>query len=418
MQPKIILHNLSVPYRFVAPGFYDLDQIGIFFASKGDVVITRKRVPTAYRRYLDTLGYETKQMHFIASTATIDSTSRAIFQADDIIKQVKEYRQRQAAAYILDSFMLTEAEEVWAQKLGINFLGEGRDYYRFGTKSNFRSAMKRYGFPIPRGFENRQNEIDGALAAAWLFLRGATAVVTKQDEGVAGLGTRRFTGRDFISHASALKELFPINKNLGVKPLNSSCFIVEEWHETVVCSPSIQFFINEIGEVSIVSLHQQLFGSDKLRYTGCSSVDFLDKTVVPCLRQEGTQIITQLAVEGLRGHCGLNAIVLSDNRILWTELNPRRVMSSYPFAIAQKLQEQIKQPISYTTAHMSKDIWRGVSIEVVLNYLDPVLYTPTRQCGVIPFQYHFLEHLGEVTLMCIGRNRAEVDYVRRGAFAR
>lgn len=414
---KVILHNFSIPYARSASGFFNIDQSGIFFAEKGDFVVTRQRPPEAFLQYLETLGYDFKGLQFIWPKKSLAEDSQSIFEDTYVKTSMKSLVQNSSVPSILDSFMLTESEALWAKDIGVGYIGDPSHYHLFGNKSYFRTFMKKKGFLIPRGFSNQRGKIDGAIKSALLFLSGATEVVVKQDEGVAGLGSRKFSKQELLTYGTVSQELFPSPNELGVLPTHSDRFVVEKWYQNVVCSPSIQLYVDFSGEVSIISVHVQNFYSNNMSYAGCSSEDWLENQVAKRIREEGRSIIKELATKGFRGHCALNAIVLDNTKIMWVELNPRRVISSYPFQIIQRVCDNTVHEVSYLTVSIYKERWKGKTVAEILKELDPILYTPSAYCGVILMHYHFLESLGEITLLCVGRNREEVKHVSRGAHA-
>ena len=222
---KILLHNLSVKYLNPALGLYNFDQLGLFFAKAGDVVLTREKISNAYISFLENIGISLQDVRFIYPNKKLDNKPEAIFNDAQIKDEIRSVIKGNKSNVSLDGFVLTEYEATWAKKIELSFEGNPEHYYLFGSKSAFRSLAKKHNFSIPKGYEKQANIVDGAMSAGLLFLRGFSEVVVKQDEGVAGLGSRRITRDKFLSHITKFNHLFPSPHTLGVKPTHSTNFI-------------------------------------------------------------------------------------------------------------------------------------------------------------------------------------------------
>lgn len=406
---KILLHNLSIKYSNPKPDLYNFDQLGIFFAETGDIVLTRERIPEKYISFLENIGMDFHRVKFISSKERLDNKPEIIFHDKYIIEELFSIIQNKTSNWTLDSFVLTEYEAEWAKKMGIYFEGDPSHYYSFGSKSTFRSLAKKYNFSIPKGYEKQKNIIDGGIASALLFLRGASEIVVKQDEGVAGLGSRRITRDQFLSHITTFNHLFPNRSEFGVTPTYSSDFVVEKWYRNVVCSPSIQLHISPDSKVELISTHVQLLYNNKMTYRGCLSDHFLDDKLNTRVVAEGSALAHMFAVKGYCGHLAFNAIFLEDNRLMWTELNPRRVMSSYPFQIRKKLYGGHAKEKRYMSKQITKTKWQGKSIDFILDILSPVLFTRKKMSGIIPFDYGLLCSAGVLSFVGFGADEGKLN---------
>jgi len=400
---KILLHNLSVQYMHSNNELFDFDQNALFFANPGDVIVTRKKIPERYIAFLSGCGFDFEGVTFISSQNNASSNMKDIFFDESIISQLHSVIDRKRNP-TLDCFILTEYEAEWAKKLDIAYEGKP-EHEIFGGKSAFRSLVKKHGFSLARGFENQNNVLDGTLKVAWLLSTGFSEVVIKYDEGVAALGSRRFTREEFLTEFSSFEHFLSSRSSQGVAPKYSQNFVIEGWHDDVLYSPSIQLLVLPNGAVELVSTHTQLFYENKMRYKGCLSSHFIEEDVQKNLVTTGIALATVFADKGYCGHLAFNAILLPDKKLLWEELNPRRVMSSYPFQIRKKIFGEKADEISYVSKHVQKSNWKEKSIEDMLALLSPVLFSCEKNSGIVPFDYSLLSVHGRLSLVAFATSK-------------
>lgn len=406
---RLFLHNLSIPYAHTKPHFFDFDQNAVFFAEAEDIVITRNAIHSSYLRFLEEIGIISSNVHFLNGQGHVKEWPFSVFADTELQTRIKEHIKSQNGAETikLDAFMLTEHEINFAQKLGVTYVGNPNHYYHYGSKSNFRSCMKQYGFSVPQGFEHRRDVSDVLLAAGLLFLKGFGDIVIKQDEGVAGLGSRVVAREAFLSSLRSLVDHLRHVSNVGVNPVRSAGFVVERWYNKTMSSPSVQLFISQDGKAHVLSTHAQLFAGNKLSYQGCYSEHYFTVEESTTVQSDALEIGNVLAKEGYRGHCSLNGIILSSGSLLWTELNPRRVISSYPHQIASRLFVDAKQ-YPYMVKRVFKKQWVNKGISKVLEDLRPFLFDKNSAKGVVPFGYNLLHSEGKVWILSVGDDKREI----------
>lgn len=409
---KLILHNLSIPYAHSSFGLYDFDQNGLFFAYPDDIVVTRSPISEKYLSFLAQYGLDFSSVTFLSSKKDLLHDPYSIFADEDILTRISSINVGEST---LDSFLLSEHERQWSGKLGVLVEGNAEHYYHYGNKSFFRTLSKKKGFPVATGFENQTSIIDCVLRASALFLLGFSEIVIKQDEGVASIGSQRFTRNEFLSNFLSFRRSLSELVVNGIVSEYSSSFVIERWYEDVDFSPSIQFYITKEGKVELVSMHIQIFYENKMRYRGCFSEHWLPENIRLILVEEGQKFAKVLAEQGYRGHVGFNTIILKSGKLLWTEINARRVMSLYPFQIRRRLFRGEENAVYYISKQMEKEAWKGKTIEYILEILSPILFTHEKKHGIVPFDYGLLRSCGQLSLVCFGYNKNIVkelsDYV-------
>jgi len=403
---KVFLHNLSIEYAHASDELFDFDQNALFFAEPGDIVVTRKKISEEYLLFLTQCGMNFDGVKFVSSESNASSGMKDIFSDESIISQLQSMIDRKRNP-VLDCFILTEHEVKWAKKLGLIYEGQP-EHEAFGGKSAFRSLAKKNGFSVARGFENQNNVLDGALKSAWLLSTGFSEVIVKYDEGVAALGSQRFTREDILTRFRTF-ENFLFNKYThGVLPKYSKNFVIEGWYDDALYSPSIQLFITPSGNVEFLSTHIQLFYENKMRYRGCLSSNFIEEDVQKDLVTNGISLATVFARKGYRGHLAFNTIFLPSRKLLWEELNPRRVMSSYPFQICKRMFNDEGKNMYYASKNIQNFDWEGKTINDIINFLKYKFVSDQNGDGIIPFNYGLLSTEGLLSFIVFADNKKRV----------
>lgn len=414
--PKVLLHNLTIQYRHYDPHLFDFDQNAVFFAEKRDVVVTRAKISEEYLSFLERIGFDISSLTFIFSDKQLEGPT-AVFEDRDIIDNVRQLVKQNKGEWKLDSYMLTDKEVNWAREAGLSFDGNPSHYHSLENKSAFRTLARKHGLPIPVGFENLQGFFEGGLAVVSLFAKGFPEIVIKQDEGAAGLGSLRLTFSQFLSRLFCSSQLFPGKSGWGLMPLRSSAFVVEAWYQNVVLSPSLQFYIHNNADCQLISMHCQLFDDNKMTYSGCLSQHWIPQDIRVKLEGEATAFTKVLAAKGVRGHLSFNAILLDDGRLLWTEINARKVSSSYPHQIVKRIGGKDAAKLPYISRRLRKKNWRTQSIKQFLAGLEPFLFSPRFKRGIIPYDLGRLNNQGEVYVLAVGENQKDAFSLFRHAAA-
>lgn len=409
---KIITHNLSVEYANSGPGCYDFDQNGILFAQNRDILVTRNKMSQAYIHFLISCGFDIQNIEYVYADKGTSSSRNFLFEDPEILQKIISLISgKDLSELSLDTFMVTSDEEFFAKKIGLEIGVKSSQYHSFDNKSAFRLLAKKYKFKIAKGFENQTNALDLTLKAAYLFFTGFSEIIIKQNEGVAGLGSKRITKSEFLADISCVQNFVNQSDKNGVIPEKSKNFVIEGWYNNVVSSPSVQLFIDLKGNVEYISSHVQIFYPNKIRYKGCFSSDWLSETLKQELREKGIALAKKCAEEGYRGHIGFNTIVLDDESLLWVELNARRVMSSYPFQIKERLFGKSAESTPYMSLQVEKKEWEGKGVEDVLEALKPLLFSKENKRGFVPFDCRFLKTNGRLFLVGFGKNKEEVEKI-------
>lgn len=405
---KVLLHNLSIGYVNPVIGCYDFDQLGVFFAESDDILVTRKKIPNEYLDFLKSCGFSINNLNYVYLDQELKNTKNSVFSSSELLDKIKGLINPDEG-FILDTFMKTDDEYHYAKKLGIISEGERHQYEFFDNKSYFRSLLKKNKISLPKGYESQSDSVDTMMRVIFLFLIGFNEIIIKHDEGVAGIGSKKISKKVFLLNpgiVESFKKHFNKNTTLNVISQN---YVIEGWYENVVSSPSVQFYIESSGEVVHVSTHQQLFYDDKIKYRGCLSDVWIKSDVKEELLKKGFLLASECSKEGYRGHIGFNTILLSNGRLLWVELNARRVMSSYPFQIRERLFGGNASDYCYIYQQVEKQSWVGKSVGDILEILKPVLFSKATMEGVLPVDYRLLKMTGKISIVGFSQKKEDVE---------
>jgi hypothetical protein len=256
----------------------------------------------------------------------------------------------------LVAFNVTSHERDLALRLGIPIYGADPKFWPLGSKTGSREIFKAAGAPYPLGYEDLRSfkDVHRTLSEMRRTKPDLADAMVKLNEGVSGEGNavvdltglpdpegaeaggaleERIHGMQFESSAVTLDEFFQTMSEIGG--------IVEEriqGHD--FCSPSVQMRITPLGEVEVLSTHDQLLG-------GPSGQSFLgsrfpaDPRYGPLICNEARKIGDQLAKHGVLGRFAVDFVVVRDDTGKWTsyaiEINLRKGGTTHPFLILQFL---------------------------------------------------------------------------------
>jgi hypothetical protein len=171
-------------------------------------------------------------------------------------------------------FNSTPCERTLAVRLGVPLYGCDPALLEIGGKSGSRQAFREAGIPLPDGAEDLRDTQD--LAAALAELKGRNPrlgrAVVKLNHGFSGEGNAVFSyagcPEDDLQRWIAAH--LPLNLTIEARDLRWERFaaklaesggIVEAWLSSDgVRSPSVQLRITPIGELEMISTHDQILG--------------------------------------------------------------------------------------------------------------------------------------------------------------
>jgi len=340
-------------------------------------------------------------------------------------------------------FSTTWADRELALKLGIPMYGSDPKHLPFGTKSSGRRLFREEGVPLPAGREDLANEDD--LVAAIVAMRKddprLSRVVVKLNEGASGGGNAdlRLAGlppAGSAGEAQAVRTLLPrmryelasLTYPLFLGKLSKLKGIVEERIEAgEIRSPSVQLRVTPLGEVELLSTHDQMLGgASGQSYLGCRFP--ADEAYAGMISEEAAKIGRRLAREGVLGRFALDFVVARSDGGPWKpygiEINLRKGGTTHPFLTLQFLTDGVYDPKSaqftapngrhkffVASDHVEAHAYRGLTPEDLFDIAlrHGLHFDQTRLKGIVFHMMSALPESGRTGLTAVADSAEEAD---------
>src|SRR3954462_6788385 len=200
-----------------------------------------------------------------------------------------------------------------------------------------------------------------------------------------------------------------------------------------VRSPSVQLRVTPLGEVELLSTHDQLLGGPSGQsYLGCRFPG--DFGYARAITAEAAKIGAQLAAEGVLGRFAVDFVVVRDAHGDWDpyaiELNLRKGGTTHPFLTLQFLTDGSYDPVTglftapsgrekhlVATDHLESYLLRGLTIDDLFDIIvrQRLHFDPARQTGVVFHMISALSENGRIGLTAAGDTPEQADATYRRA---
>jgi hypothetical protein len=264
-------------------------------------------------------------------------------------------------------FNTTTLERDLAVRLGIPMYGADPRHFRFGTKSGARRVFREEGVRHPLGAEDLRSvdDVVDAIVDARRQRPGMRQLLVKLDEGVSGEGNA-LVDLDGVPEPGAAGERAAVRAAVAtmrfelehttydayVARLAERGGVVEERIAgTDFQSPSVQLRITPLGDLELLSTHDQLLGGKSGQtYLGC--VFPANPEYAPEITREAAKVGARLAEEGVIGRFALDFVVVRNDAGEWEtfaiEINLRKGGTTHPFLTLQFLTDGTYDPETAT----------------------------------------------------------------------
>lgn len=296
----------------------------------------------------------------------LDSTQRPLseklLERPRFIERIRSLISDPDRAHLI-SYNTTELERDLALRLGIPLYGADPKYFHFGTKTGCRQLFAEEDVIHPLGFENLENLKDVVEAIQKIRAKrpGVEKVIVKLNEGVSGEGNavvdlQRLGPSAASSEREGIEgrlremrfELKDANFDQYFIKLAQRGGVVEELITgEEIRSPSVQMRVTPLGELQLLSTHDQLLG-------GPSGQSYLgarfpaDPAYASLISDEAVKIGNRLAKEGVIGRFALDFVVVRRSEDRWDpyaiEINLRKGGTTHPFLTLQFLTDGYYDP--------------------------------------------------------------------------
>lgn len=337
----------------------------------------------------------------------------------------------------LSCFNVTAYERTLSVRLGIPIYGCDPDLYVWGTKSRSRKLFRECGITMPDGFED-VGDIEGIIQSLTeLKVRHPKLkrAVIKMNDGFSGDGNAVFSyaganeGEDLRTW---IRQQLPVSLKIVAEGMRFDQFMVKfekmqgiveafiEGGETA--SPSVQCRITPLGQVEIISTHDQALGGESGQvFLGAYFPAQQDYS--PELGRLGRVIAGSLRDKGVIGRFSVDflAIRQSDGwNVHALEINLRKGGTTHPYLMLQYLTDgkYDEETGAYTTANgqsryyyatdnLRSDRYHGITPPDLLDIAiaNDLHFDATLQEGVVFHLITALSQFGKLGMVCIGGGR-------------
>lgn len=339
-------------------------------------------------------------------------------------------------------YNVTDYERTLAVKLGIPLYGCDPALWHVGTKSGGHEIFRKASVKAPDGRENLKTEADivNALVELKTAQPDLKKVAIKQNDGISGAGNAVFSFQDAPTESDTLlawvSQELPLRVQPEAKeqPWNEFLKLFENLGGAVECwleadeveSPSAQGLINPLGEVTIVSTHDQVLGgASGQTYLGCKfpAADVYRNDV----QQSALKVGKALAEEGVWGRFAVDFLALKQDQswdIQAIEINVRRGGTTLPYMMLQFLIDgtydadtglymtRNGQPrYYYASDTIHKDIYQGLLPEDLINILveNNLSFHTAEQRGVVFHLIGALSEFGKMGALCVDESPEQAE---------
>lgn len=379
-------------------------------------------------------GYHARQRLTLLSCfdGSAKSLTEKVLERPRLIERIRNSIPSGHPAHIA-FFNITEHERLLAVQLGLPIYGTDPDLNYLGSKSGSRNIFKACGITMPEGFEHVKNETEVIHYLTILKQRNPQLkrAVIKLNEGFSGEGNAVFS-YEGAPDGDTLKDWItahlPLRLAIVAERLHYDTFfdklekmqgIVEAFVEgKEKSSPSIQCRINPMGEVTVLSTHDQVLDGE-------SGQIFLGATF-PANREYagelgviGLKVGEELKRHGALGRFGVDLISVKENdswKHYAIEINLRKGGTTHPYLMLQFLTDGIynmqtgafcmhdhKERFYFATDNLQRDCYKGLTPHDLIDIAmcNGLHYNGATEEGVVFHLISALSQYGKLGLVSI-----------------
>ena len=372
------------------------------------------------------------------------SLTQKILDRPRLVRRIREAIPDVNGAHMV-CFNVTGLERTLAVRLGIPLYGCDPAHYYPGPKSGSREVFRAVDAPPPDGFEHMRDQDDLVEALADLKRRhpDLQRAVIKHEEGASGEGNAVFrfdgcpTGRALEPW---IREELPVRLAFVAKTETWDHYLakLEEMGGIVECfiegahkrSPSMQGRITPLGDVELVSTHDQVLGgATEQIFLGCTFP--ADKAYRLEIQEIGLRVGRVLKERGALGRYGVDFISVRHEgswRHYPIEINLRKGGTTHPFLMLQFLTDgtyDSETGLYYTRTgqiryyiasdNLQSEAYRGLTSEDLIDIAvdNGLHFHGATQQGVVFHLIGALSEFGKLGVMCVANSRPRADELYR-----
>lgn len=361
-----------------------------------------------------------------------------ILQRPRLLERIKHAIPPGNVAHIA-CFNTTALERTLAVDLSIPIYGCDPSLVYLGTKSGSRRVFMKAGVPMPPGAENLTgyDDIVHAVAALKEMDPHIKKAVIKLNDGFSGDGNAvlkypdKLKGKKMFDwiHANLHNAMKPVAPGLSIERFIEKFVVMEGIVEAFIegeekVSPSVQCRINPLGEIDIVSTHDQvLSGENEQVFIGAHfPADVNYRAEIAVLAKSIAEV---LKIAGVIGRFSIDFVSAKENGV-WKhyaiEINLRKGGTTHPFLMLQYLtngtydeatgifETPNKQQLYYFASdNVQSNAYKGLAPSDLIDIamFHGLHFDGAAQKGVMFHMIGALSQFGKMGIVCIGSSREE-----------
>jgi hypothetical protein len=380
-----------------------------------------------------------RRLYFVSPMeARWSSLSRKLLNRPHLIKEIRDLIPDKDRAHLVP-FMTSWDDRELAMRLGIPMYGADPAHMIYGTKSSGRQIFFEAGIAHPPGIEGlcSREEVAAGVVKLVADHPEVERVIVKLNQGVSGFGNAtldvRSLGKVTLDTVDQALGRLAIDSALGdisayFAHLEREGGVVEAMVSgEIVRSPSVQLRITPLGEVELLSTHDQILGGDSGQVFLGSRFP-ADPAYSRQISESAARVGQILAGRGVIGRFALDYVVVQRPDGSWDEyaieINLRKGGTTHPFLTLQFLTDGLYDPEravfiapdGIEKHYVASDhlVIEGLEVFRPQDLLDLALvhdyhFDQARQTGVV---FHMLSAMpthGFVGVTCIENSAAEAE---------
>jgi hypothetical protein len=383
-----------------------------------------------------------KRLHFFScyDSSSLSLTEK-ILARPRLLRRIKEVIPTGYPAH-LACFNVTDYERQLSVLLQVPIYGCDPSLLYWGTKSGSREIFEECGILYPPGFENLKDENDIIQALDFLYKNNPNLrkAVIKMNDGFSGEGNAVFSYSAILSEENIqeqIKKQLPkqlhivaadLTYKMFIKKFTGMSGIVEAFIDgEKKASPSAQCRINPLGNIDIISTHDQLLGGeDNQVFLGGNFPAHESYSVE--VGELGKKVAIALQQKGVLGRFSVDFLSVKENDV-WKhyaiEINLRKGGTTHPYIMLQFLTNgnynaatgkyflpNGDEKCYLFTDNLQNDSFKGLTPSdlmdiAIYNHLH---YDGTKEEGVMFHMIGALSQFGKLGLVCIGSTPERASY--------
>jgi PGM1 C-terminal domain len=368
--------------------------------------------------------------------------SLKLLERPQLVERIRALIQDPDRAHMVP-FVVTLWERDLALRLGIPLYGADPRFFPLGTKSGCRRLFAEVGVAHPLGREDLWSieAVVEALAALRQAKPGIRKAMVKLNEAVSGQGNAVVdleglpdpgAGGATAALAARVREMRFEAPNVTLADyaakLEERGGVVEERIVGAeIRSPSAQLRVTPLGEVELLSTHDQLLGGPTGQlYLGCRFP--ADPAYAALIGREARKVGARLAREGVLGRFAVDFVVVRGADGVWVpyaiELNLRKGGTTHPFLTLQFLTDGSydeergvfvapsgREKCFVASDHLESALYRAFTpddlFDIVIRH--GLHFDQTRQVGIVFHMLATLAENGRIGATAVGNSPDDAD---------